>query len=124
MLLLERVKKCECCSLVLYNLVYFGMHILILIAHLTQDSVTTSSSSVGSTLDYIVSNLGSNPILNITPTVNLKCPNGYELFQIGTWPGTSPGCYCSSSDKLTPGFCSEYSSCLNISSISPLPYYR
>jgi len=102
-------------------LLCFSILLTIVAFHFGKKEYTLSGISGG--LDYIIQNLGSDPIMKIS--IAEVCPIGYSKLVLGNWPGSLPGCYCSRFDDVTKGFCppDKKTYCDDISSIKVTPYY-
>lgn len=74
-------------------------------------------------LAFITDTIYSKPLVNLTiVNENSRCPSDFEPLLLGTYPGTSKGCYCDSSMESFPRYCKNdetiSKSCMNIPSTS------
>ena len=83
--------------------------ILSLVAMVKTLLLSTSSTSMVGVIQFIEQNIETPPISDIQLAAGRNCPSEFQTLQIGTYPGTSTGCYCSglSIKSLRRGSCGK-----------------
>lgn len=65
-------------------------------------------NKINGNFNFILKNWEMNAIGSVsTVSISSSCPSGTETLIKYTWPGTTPGCYCSSSNDLFASKCTE-----------------